>query len=221
MGIARALPINRSLLIPLIAALVVGVFLPVAPLPAQQDPAPPSQPVSVLLQPGDMVRLKIWREPDLSGDYQVDENGEAVFPKIGVLAVGEISTDSLKAVLVATYSAFLRNPSIDVTLLRRVNVLGAVRSPGLYHVDPTVTVADVLAMAGGVNSDGNPDRIELLRGGKKLSSKLSQESRLTESPLRSGDQLRVPQKSWASRNTALIAAGITGAAFIIAASVNY
>src|SRR3954468_5685594 len=112
-----------------------------------------------VLQPGDLVKLVIWREPDLSGSYRVNERGVATFPKIGPLPVNRISTDSLESLLVSSYAAYLQNPSIDVTFLRRVNVLGEVKSPGLYDVDPTMTVNDVLALAGGVTSEGNLKKI--------------------------------------------------------------
>src|SRR5271163_4739261 len=50
---------------------------------------------SAVLLPGDVVRLRIWREPDLSGDFPVDEHGTAVFPKIGPTPVAQVTTDSL------------------------------------------------------------------------------------------------------------------------------
>src|SRR2546423_10596685 len=83
--------------------------------------------VSSVLAPGDIVKLRIWREPDLSGEFPVDENGIVTFPKIGALDVLKESPESLKETLLAKYDAFLRNPSVEVTLLRRINVLGAVQ----------------------------------------------------------------------------------------------
>src|ERR1700734_1429358 len=97
---------------------------------------------SAMLLPGDIVRLRIWREPDLSGDFPVDERGTVVFPKIGPTPVLQMTTDSLKRLLVTTYSQYLRDPAIEVTFLRRVTILGAVKNPGLYPVDPTMTVSD-------------------------------------------------------------------------------
>ncbi|MBA3344278.1 MAG: SLBB domain-containing protein [Gemmatimonadales bacterium] len=167
-----------------------------------------------------MVRLRIWREPDLSGDYRVDENGQAVFPKIGPLPISRLSTDSLKSLLMSSYALFLRNPSVEVTFLRRINVLGEVKNPGLYDADPTMTVADVVAMAGGVTPDGNSKKFELLRQGQGGSTRISSQSRLADSPLRSGDQLRVPQRSWLSRNGTVVAAGITAAAIIATAAIR-
>jgi polysaccharide export outer membrane protein len=169
------------------------------------------------LQQGDMVRLKIWREPELSGDFQVNERGETVFPKIGPMLVTRLSADSLSRLLVATYTAYLRDPSIEVTLLRRVNVLGAVRSPGLYQVDQTQTLGDVLAQAGGATSEGKADRVELRRGGERLGIRLNRSSRLFDSSVQSGDQLWVPERSWFSRNSGtVVAAGLTATAIVVA-----
>jgi polysaccharide export outer membrane protein len=166
------------------------------------------------------VRLKIWREPDLSGDYRVDENGVAVFPKIGPVTVGRLSPDSLSSLLVSGYALYLQHPSIEVTLLRRINVLGEVKNPGLYDVDPTMSLADVMAMAGGVSTEGNSNKIELLRQGEREPVRLTPQSRLADAPLRSGDQLRVPQRSWLSRNGTVVAAGITAAALVATAVVR-
>src|SRR5205823_84064 len=101
------------------------------------------------IRPGDVIRLRIWREPDLSGDFPVDINGLVVFPKIGQVAAGSMTADSLKRRVVSAYEVYLRNPSIEMIFLRRINVLGAVKAPGLYPVDATMTLADVIAAAGG------------------------------------------------------------------------
>ena len=176
-----------------------------------------AQTPSTGLQAGDMVRLKIWREPDLSGDFQVDERGDVVFPKLGPMRVTQLSADSLKSALVQSYTTYLRDPSIEVTLLRRVNVLGEVRTPGLYQVDQTQTIADVLAQAGGATPDGKADKVELVRGGTRTGINLSKDTYLFQSGVHSGDQLWVPQKSWFSRNSGtIIAASITATAIIAA-----
>jgi polysaccharide export outer membrane protein len=167
------------------------------------------------LQPGDVVRLKIWREPDLSGEFQVDERGEVVFPKLGALPVSQLSADSLKAMLVSTYTNYLRDPSIEVTLLRRVNVLGQVKNPGLYQVDQTQTIADVLAQAGGATPDGKLDKLELIRGGNRTGIRLDRDAYLFQSGVHSGDQIWVPQKSWLSRNSGALVGAFIGATTII------
>lgn len=169
------------------------------------------------LRPGDVIRLRIWREPDMSGDFAVDETGGVVLPRIGPIKVTDDSAESLKARLVKAYSAFLNHSSIDVALLRRLQVLGAVRNPGLYPVDATMTIADALALAGGTTPQGHPDRVELVRDGQRLEARLSRNMQLTASQIRSGDQIFVPERSWVSRNTGVVAAGITASVSIIVA----
>jgi polysaccharide export outer membrane protein len=193
------------------------------PLHAQADSRPASQPVADstmeigLIHPGDIIRLRIWREPDLSGEFLVDEQGVVVFPKIGPRNVLSDSSESLKSDLSAEYQVYLRNPSIEVTLLRRVNVLGAVRNPGLYPVDLTMTVSDVIAAAGGATPQGKTDEANLIRAGKVLAMRITRETRMADLPLRSGDQIFVPERSWFTRNSGVVAAALTASISLVIA----
>jgi len=203
----------------LIALLTTG--LAVADMSAQVPAPPVTTSPGAGLHPGDIVRLRIWREPDLSGDFPVDGTGVVTFPKLGTMRVTEESTESLRSKLVSGYQVFLRNPSIEVMLLRRVNILGAVRNPGLYPVDPTMTIADVVALAGGATPDGNRRRIELLRQGQRLDVQLADAVRIADLPLRSGDQLFIPERSWIARNPGLIATALSaGVSLIIATFIR-
>jgi len=211
---------NFNYILPSVAWLVLAIA-PIHSGVAQQQNLELKGEVLQPPQPGDIVRLKIWREPDLSGDYRVDENGVAVFPKIGSLVVMRMPPDSLTKLLVTDYSAFLENPSVEVTLLRRVNVLGEVKNAGIYYVDPTMTVADVLAMAGGITQDGNAAHVELFRNGVRILANISLQSQIAASPVQSGDQFRVPQRSWVARNAAaVIAASISGVALLAATLIR-
>lgn len=168
-----------------------------------------------VLRPGDVVRLRIWREPDLSGDFPLDESGFVTVPKLGRIEAVGFSRDSLKRYLVSSYEAYLRNPSIEVSLLRRISVLGAVRTPNVYAVDPTMTVAEVVAMAGGAAPDGKMNQVQVVRGQERLELELTQGTRLSDTPIRSGDQLYVPQRSWVSRNIGFVVGTVSGAVGLI------
>ena len=159
---------------------------------------------SATLRPGDTIRLRIRREPDLSGDFQVDESGVVVLPKLGPTRVTGQDPHALKESVTQSYAAYLKNPSIEVQILRRIQVLGAVKNPGLYPVDPTQTVADALALAGGATPEGQPNKVQLRRGGETLAGRLTARQIIGNSPLQSGDQLYVPQRSWFSRNPGVI-----------------
>lgn len=156
------------------------------------------------LQPGDLVRLRIWREVDLSGEYTINERGEVILPKLGTRRVLGIDPNELREILIAEFERYLINPSIEVTFLRRVNVLGAVRAPGLYPLDPTMTVSDALALAGGTMPDGRPDHVRLIRDGEVLAGQITQGTQIADLALQSGDQLYVPERSWLSRNAGIV-----------------
>ncbi|HEX6559070.1 MAG TPA: polysaccharide biosynthesis/export family protein [Longimicrobiales bacterium] len=202
------------------AALLTAAVTMTAGRAVAQDVKPDT--TTAYLRVGDVVRLAIWREPDLSGDFRVPETGVVVFPKIGEWKVTDRPPDELKAALREEYRKYLRNPSIDITFLRRVNVLGAVKTPGLYPVDETMTIANVLALAGGTSPEGKPDEVQLFRDGRKMIARITQRTRISDLPLQSGDQLFVPERSWASRNMPLIATLISGAVSVaIAIIVNH
>jgi protein involved in polysaccharide export with SLBB domain len=164
------------------------------------------------IRPGDMIKLDVWREPDLSGEFQVDRNGIVVLPLVGRYDVSAETPESLETKVVAAMQAEIENPSIDVTVLRRVRVTGFVREGGVFALDPTMTVADALAMAGGLGRDGVSDRVLLFRGGRVVTSDLELSTSIYETAIRSGDELRVPQRSWFSRNSGSL---ITGASAFV------
>jgi len=168
-------------------------------------------------RPGDVIRLRIWQEPEMSGDFTVDETGVVVLPRVGRVRVVEESPEALENRLVAEYQKYLTHSSIEVVHLRRIQVLGAVRNPGLYPVDATMTVSDALALAGGPTTEGRQDRIELVRDGKRIEGRLSANRKLANTEIQSGDQLFVPERGWITRNSGIVAAGVTaGVSLIIA-----
>lgn len=172
------------------------------------------------LRPGDVLRLKIWREPDLSGDYTVDESGQATLPRLGPTAVTGIPSNALRDQLVEKYREYLNNPSIEITALRRVSVYGSVQKPGIYPLEPSVKLGDAANVAGGPTPDAQRNKVELVRGTSRTYYDLKDHPEQANIALASGDQVYVPQRSWMNRNatwfvtTLVTVAGTT--AFLIA-----
>lgn len=193
--------------------LLLSALLALAgPLAAQAPVAEPDEAV----RPGDVVKLRIWQEPELSGEFTVDEDGLIVVPKLGPVQAGGVARADLRERLVAGFSVYLVHTSIEVTVLRRIQVLGAVRNPGLYPVDATMTIADVLALAGGTGPDGRLKRVELIRAGERLAVRLTGAERVGDTPIRSGDQLFVPQRGWMDRNAGVVTGVLsTGAGVLL------
>ncbi len=165
--------------------------------------APPVQnpsPAAAGVRPGDVVSVRVWREPDYSGDFPVDARGRVTLPVIGELAVQGRSAETLSDSLKAAFRRYLNNPSIDINVQRRIAVLGEVNKPGLVLADATISVGELIALAGGVTQLGNARKIQLVRNNQVIISALGPGTVLQRSPVQSGDQIFVPQRSWLSRN---------------------
>jgi len=180
-------------------------------LPAAPDPARGT------LQPGDIVKLDVWREEDFSGGFRVDSRGIVVLPRLGAYDVRTEDAASLRERLVRDFGRYLVNPSVQVTVLRPVRVLGAVHRPALYDLEPTSTLGDAIALAGGALPEGRGDRVLLVRAGVATLLDVGPGSPAGALPLRSGDELVVPLKSWVSRNAAAL---VTSVAAIIGVGIT-
>lgn len=198
-------------LMALLAALALGH----APARAQSA-APDSMPA---LRPGDLLQVRIWREPDLSGEFLVDPGGMITLPKLGERRVAGVPLGTLREQLLADYRVSLRNPSITLTPLRRVQVLGNVNRPGIYNVDPTLTLTGVLALAGGANANGNLRRINLVREGQVVRERVTAGATLATLDVRSGDQLYVGERSWVDRNSGVLIGALISAATTVSIAI--
>ncbi|HEX7242954.1 MAG TPA: polysaccharide biosynthesis/export family protein [Longimicrobiaceae bacterium] len=197
--------------LPVLAALLLGMLL-AGPTAAQALPTG----ATAKVRPGDAVALKIWNEPEMSDTFAISASGEVVLPRLGDVRVTDLGVVELQDSLRRAFSVYLRNPSVEVTVLRRVSVQGEVREPDLYMVDLTMTLRDVIARAGGVSSEGDPGRIFVVRGGERIRFGKGDQARFTAADLLSGDQVVVGQKSWLSRNALAATGTLLGvAAFVV------
>lgn len=171
------------------------------------------------LRPGDVINLRIWMEPDLSGQFMVHEDGTAILPRLGPIVVVGKDAEAFKHELIEEYSKTLQNPSIEVILQRRVTITGHVTSPGLYPVDPTISLTDALALAGGATERADRSKVVLIRNGERTTYNAEEALSLEDISLRSGDQLYIPQKGWFTRNwpvaTSVLATVMSVAAFAL------
>ena len=178
-----------------IVARAVAVFLLVsAPVFASGQAAPDAP--SVRLRAGDAVRLEVGDEPALGGDLTVDESGRVLFPLVGLLPVAGRDFEDVRREVGAAFARELRNQPVRITPLLRIAVLGEVRLPGLYPVDPTFTMGDVLSLAGGLGPEADRSRVELVRDGRVIETADALDLGALSQRLRSGDQIVVGRRSW-------------------------
>ena len=161
----------------------------------------------VLVRAGDQIELNVYLEPEMSGTYTVGVNGEVFLPKLGPIPVADLPISVVEQSLREGYSQFLKNPSVNLTVLRRVGIHGEVRSPNLYLVDATVTLRDVIAKAGGLTDQGDPRKVTLIRGGEEIVLP-EYTSGLIGADLQSGDQIVVGRRNWFERNSLALATSV-------------
>lgn len=126
------------------------------------------------IAPLDTLTVKVFKMPELSGDYEVDLAGQIALPLIGSVDAVELTTAELDTVLTTKFGAkYLENPDISVgvksSTRRNVTVDGAVKSSGSFGLNGPTTLMQSVALAGGLAEDANPRRVAIFRtiGGKR------------------------------------------------------
>jgi protein involved in polysaccharide export with SLBB domain len=118
------------------------------------------------LRPGDVLRIVVFRDKELSNEYPIDARGFVQIPGLGVIEAAGLNptevTDRLRLALVER--GFAR-PEISVQPLIRVSVLGEVRSPNVYPVDPGTSLLQLLTVAGGPTDRAKLDDTRVIRDG--------------------------------------------------------
>lgn len=119
--------------------------------------------------PGDRLSVTVFEVEELTGPATIDGKGMIRLPLVGEVTVGNLTTREIEDRLVELYGADLvRDPNITVAIeefgSQPVSVLGAVRQAGVFQLEGSRRLLDVLAMAGGL-SDEAGDRILIRRPG--------------------------------------------------------
>lgn len=170
------------------------------PLVAQNGSDVARRAALATLHPGDRIDVGFRRDRELSTTAIVNERGEAVFPKLGAVAVSGIPIGNLQDTLRVRYAEYLREPEFDVQVFRRVVVLGEVRQPNVYHVDINSGVRDAVARAGGLLETASRSKVVIVRDGVRRTVDNWERSEGPEADLESGDQIFVGRKSWFALN---------------------
>lgn len=126
------------------------------------------------IAPMDTVTVKVFKMPDLTGDYEVDLAGHISMPLIGEVTAYDLTTAQLDDALTRKLGEkYLENPDVSVGIKsstrRSVTVDGAVARSGTYPVHGPTTLMQAVAAAGGAREDANIRRVAIFRtiGGQR------------------------------------------------------
>jgi protein involved in polysaccharide export with SLBB domain len=143
---------------------------------------------------GDKLRITVYNETDLSGEFEVNGEGYVSVPLLGQIKVLGQTTNEVQTLLTQKYSKdYLVNPSvsIEVTNYRPFFIIGEVNRPGGYPYVNGMTIINAVALAGGYTPRANHDRIKVKHG----SDTTAQQQEVKEdSAVLPGDVIEVPER---------------------------
>jgi polysaccharide biosynthesis/export protein len=119
------------------------------------------RPADYQLGAGDIIRVTVFQNADLTVETRVTENGTISYPLVGSVKVGGMTIPGAEQAIATALKTggFLREPQVNIALLQnrgnQVSVLGQVNRPGRFPLETTTTrVSEMLAIAGGVTAIG-------------------------------------------------------------------
>ncbi len=172
------------------------VLLLIAPLgSASAQRATRSIANDAIVRPGDVLRINVWRHPELSGEFLIGPDSALVHPVYQVVKVGGASLPVVKERLRGLLTTYEQDVQLVVEPLFPVTVAGEVRLPNLYRLPQGTTIAQAVALAGGPTEQGRLDKIRLIRRDGEITIDLAHSYAKYETlPLGSGDQLLVARR---------------------------
>ncbi len=150
---------------------------------------------SYRLGPGDKLRVIVYQEQDLSGEFEVDSTGQVALPLIEPIAAQGMTIRQFQEAAVKGFSAgYIVNPRVSVEILnyRPFYITGEVTRPGEYPYVAGMNILKAVAMAGGYTYRANTKRVLLTRGkDDKEGKEVEPTADMTILP---GDYIRVPER---------------------------
>src|SRR5438046_7987899 len=154
-------PLSRLPLLSLLTAILNAAGAQAQATSAVADMA--TRVAQMRAQTGDRVTVHVFGEPTLTDASTVDEKGRIALPRIGLIQAGAMSIADLRDTIRARLSSdVLKDPPIEVSVLRRIVVSGEVMRPGVYFADLTSSIGEMIAQAGGLKETAKASKVFLL-----------------------------------------------------------
>ncbi|MBC7768295.1 MAG: polysaccharide biosynthesis/export family protein [Phycisphaerales bacterium] len=183
----------RAIFIALIFALLsFDAFAQVGQTSTQA--AATSETAGYTLGPGDQLRIIVYGEVDLTGDFAILPNGNLAFPLIGEVTARGLTATQLGGELERRLQeGYVRAPRVSVSIsqYRPFYILGEVANPGTYPYSADISVMSAVATAGGFTYRANRRRVYIRRAGSNEEQmfELNGETRVMP-----GDTLRIGER---------------------------
>jgi len=172
--------------------------------PGAGEAAPDPQPVASTLGPGDVLEVRVFQEPELSGVYQVGTHGDVIFPLCRSVEVGGLTANgAAEAIRDCLARKYMRDPQVSVLVKeynsKKIFVFGEVQKPGTFPYEDGMSVVQAVTLAGGFTKTAAQNSTSVTRrvGGTETKTRVSvQDIALGKAPnftLEPGDIVYVPE----------------------------
>jgi len=153
-----------------------------------------SQPATYVLGPNDRIRVKVYGESEITGEYEIDASGQVSVPLAGRLRAAGLTTRQLERSITSALSkGIVRDPrvNVEIAIYRPYYILGEVKKSGEYPYRLGLTVMDAVASAGGFTYRANENKVYLRRAGGGGEEIYALDSPV---PVFPGDNIRIPER---------------------------
>ena len=147
-----------------------------------------------VFRPTDQIRVQVYGEPNISGDYQVDSSGHVSIPLAGRLKASGMTAAALEQAIVARLSKGLINDpkvNVQVSTYTPFYIHGEVKRSGEFPYRPGLTVMDAVAIAGGFTYRADEDKVHVRRAASTIEKVYPLDARI---PVYPGDNIRIAER---------------------------
>jgi polysaccharide export outer membrane protein len=135
--------------------------------PSARDSRPAENDADYKIGPLDVLRIDVWKEPDISRNVPVRPDGKISLPLLNDVQAAGLTAMQLADVIGEGFKKFINNPQVTVSVSeinsRRVYVTGEVTKPGAMPLLPNMTVLQALSTSGGFTQFARIKNIYVLR----------------------------------------------------------
>lgn len=136
-----------------------------------------AQQASYNVQPGDVLEISVWKEPELQRQVLVRPDGAFSFPLVGEVDARGKSVPELNKIVSERLGRYIAEAVVTISVQQingnKIYVLGQVNKPGEFIVNPSVNIMQALSMAGGMTPFAATNDIIVLRGQGKAQTAMA------------------------------------------------
>ncbi len=129
-----------------------------------------SVPTAYTLGTGDKLKITVFGEEGLTGDYEIDGDGLISMALLGEVKAKGMTLRAFNKALTAQLGQYLKSPRVSAEVInyRPFYIIGEVKTPGQYPYVNGMTVINGVAIAGGYTYRANENEVIVQRGGKEI-----------------------------------------------------